>query len=294
MTASRPVAAGERGVPGAGTLASVVAAALAEDLGGVGDVTGTATVPARARWRAAVLARAGGVLAGVEAVEATYAAVDGRVVCTAHMADGDPLAPGDEIARVEGPARALLAGERTALNLLTHLCGVATLTARYVEAVRGTRVAVRDTRKTLPGLRALEKAAVAAGGGVNHRAGLFDALLVKDNHAAASGGVAVATRRALERAGGREVQVEVDSLDELDEALEAGAQAILLDNFSLDDLAGAVARCRDHGGVFVEASGGIDLSTVRAVAATGVDAVAVGALTHSAPALDIGLDFTEG
>lgn len=271
----------------------VVAAALAEDLGEPGDVTSAATVPADLVWRAAVVARAPGVLAGIGAVEATYAAVDARVASEALAADGDRVAPGDVLATIRGPARALLTGERTALNLVSHLSGVATLTARYVEAVSALapRVLVRDTRKTLPGLRRLQKAAVAAGGGSNHRGGLFDGLLVKDNHVAASGGVAQATRRALASAGGLDVQVEVDSLAELDEALAAGARSVLLDNFTIDELAGGVARCRARGPVFVEASGGIDLSTVAEVAATGVDAVAVGALTHSAPALDIGLDF---
>jgi nicotinate-nucleotide pyrophosphorylase (carboxylating) len=271
----------------------VVATALAEDLGERGDVTSATTVPADLVWRAAVVARAPGVLAGIGAVEATYAALDARVASEALAADGDRVAPGDVLATIRGPARALLTGERTALNLVSHLSGVATLTARYVEAVSALapRVLVRDTRKTLPGLRRLQKAAVAAGGGSNHRGGLFDGLLVKDNHVAASGGVAQATRRALASAGGLDVQVEVDSLAELDEALAAGARSVLLDNFTIDELAGGVARCRARGPVFVEASGGIDLSTVAEVAATGVDAVAVGALTHSAPALDIGLDF---
>lgn len=282
--------------PAAAALAAVVAAALGEDLGEAGDVTSQATVPEDVRWRAQFVARAPGVLAGIAAVEATYAAVDAGVASEAVRVDGDRVAVGDVLALVQGPARALLTGERTALNLLCHLSGVATLTSRYVDVVAGAGAGtvVRDTRKTLPGLRLLQKAAVAAGGGVNHRTGLYDALLVKDNHVAASGGVAAATRRALEAAGDLEVQVEVDSLTELDEALGAGARSVLLDNFDLGDLADGVARCRRAGDVFVEASGGIDLDTVAAVAATGVDAVAVGALTHSAPALDIGLDFLEG
>lgn len=278
-----------------GALAAVVASALAEDLGEAGDVTSRATVPADRHGRGAFVARAPGVVAGTGAVAATYAAIDAGVACRVLRADGERVEPGAVVAEAAGPARALLAGERTALNLLGHLSGVATLTARYVDAlaVAGCTAAVRDTRKTLPGLRALQKAAVRAGGGRNHRAGLSGGLLVKDNHVAVGGGVAEATRRALAGAGGLPVQVEVDSLDELEQALDAGARAVLLDNFSLDDLRSAVARCRAGEPVFVEASGGVTLETAAAIAATGVDAIAVGALTHSAPALDIGLDFQE-
>jgi nicotinate-nucleotide pyrophosphorylase (carboxylating) len=189
---------------------------------------------------------------------------------------------------------ALLAAERTALNFLCHLSGVATLAARYAAEVGGTGCVVRDTRKTLPGMRMLQKAAVAAGGGTNHRMGLYDGLLVKDNHVAAAGGVAAATRAALDHAGGLTVQVEVDDLAQLDEALGAGVRTILLDNFDVESLRTAVARCRNlDEPVFLEASGGITLDSVRDIAATGVDAIAVGALTHSAPGLDIGLDYGE-
>ena len=268
----------------------IIALALAEDLGDAGDVTAAATVPADASARARFVARQAGVVAGTAAVAAVCAAVDGRLRVTVRAADGERVEPGGVVAEVAGPVRSILAAERTALNLLCHLSGVATLTARYVEAVAPTGCAVRDTRKTLPGLRALQKAAVMAGGGRNHRHGLYDGLLVKDNHAAAAGGVAAATRAALAAAGDLEVQVEVDDPDELAQALEAGAAAVLLDNFRFDALPTAVARCHDRG-VFVEASGGITLDTVRAVADTGVDAVAVGALTHSAAALDVGLDL---
>jgi nicotinate-nucleotide pyrophosphorylase (carboxylating) len=273
-------------------LPAVVAAALAEDLGEAGDVTSLATVSADAAALAELVPRERGVVAGLHAARAVFAAVDGTVEFTALVEDGDHVEPGSVLARVQGPARALLAAERTALNLLCHLSGVATATAAYVVELDGTGCVVRDTRKTLPGLRALQKAAVVAGGGVNHRAGLSDALLVKDNHVHAAGGIAEATRRALAAARGNPVQVEVDSLEQLEEALAAGARSVLLDNFSLNDLHAAVASCRRQDApVFVEASGGITLTSAWAIASTGVDAIAIGALTHSARALDIGLDF---
>lgn len=276
-------------------LDAVIATALAEDLGEAGDVTSRAIVPAGAATRAVLVAREPGVVAGMEAARAAFEAVDPSVEFEALVSDGAHVQAGDALARVSGPARALLAAERTALNLLSHLAGVATATAAFVAEVAGTGCAVRDTRKTLPGLRALQKAAVIAGGGLNHRAGLFDGLLVKDNHIAAAGGVTEATRRALAGAGGLGLQVEVDSLEQLDEALTAGARSILLDNFCLNDLHAAVARCRREAEpVFVEASGGITLPSAWAIASTGVDAIAVGALTHSARALDIGLDFHPG
>lgn len=276
-------------------LDEVVAAALAEDLGNAGDVTTAATVPSDVDGTAHVVARQPGVVAGVEAIAATFAVLDPRVAVTAHVHDGDRIQGGSRVATLTGSARSLLAGERTALNLVSHLSGVATLTAAYVAAVAGTRCLVRDTRKTVPGLRALQKAAVRAGGGTNHRAGLYDGLLVKDNHAASAGGVGRATKAALAAAGTLSVQVEVDDLDELEEALAAGTRSVLCDNFDLATLGAAVARCRTEAQpVFVEASGGVTLDTAAAVAATGVDAVAVGPLTHSAAALDIGLDFVDG
>lgn len=275
-------------------LGELVAVALSEDLGADGDLTAAATVPADATATAALVTREEGVIAGMDAARAVFAAVDPRIGFAQHATDGDPVGAGADLATVAGPIRAILAGERTALNLLSHLSGVATATARFVAAVAGTGCAVRDTRKTLPGLRALQKAAVVAGGGVNHRRGLDDGLLVKDNHAAAAGGVGPAAKAALAGARGRPVQVEVDDLDELEEALGAGARAVLLDNFSLPDLRAGVARCRRQTHpVFVEASGGLDEETVRTVAEAGVDAVAVGALTHSVRALDIGLDVAE-
>lgn len=273
-------------------LDELVAVALAEDLGEQGDLTVAATVPADATATAALVAREAGTVAGMHAARAVFSAVDTRIVFTPRVADGDRVEPGAVVATVSGQARVILTGERTALNLLSHLSGVATATARYVAALAGTGCAVRDTRKTLPGLRALQKAAVAAGGGVNHRRGLDDGLLVKDNHAAAAGGVGVATKAALAGARGRPVQVEVDDLEQLEEALGSGARSVLLDNFPLDDLRAGVARCRRaREPVFVEASGGLDLATARAAAEAGADAVAVGALTHSVRALDVGLDM---
>ena len=278
-----------------GSLESVIALALAEDLDERGDVTAASTVPEQARFSGRFVARQPGVAAGVAAIAATYAQVDPAVTVEPVARDGDPLEPGSVVATVSGPARSVLTGERTALNLLGHLCGVATTTRAYVRAVGGSSAVVRDTRKTLPGLRALQKAAVVAGGGTNHRRSLSDGVLVKDNHVAAAGGVAAATRAALAAAGAGSVQVEVDDLGELDEALAAGARSVLVDNFAIPDLRAAVARCAAvEGGVFLEASGGVTLDTVAEIAATGVDAIAVGALTHSVPALDIGLDLDPG
>jgi nicotinate-nucleotide pyrophosphorylase (carboxylating) len=271
----------------------LVATALAEDLDERGDVTTAATVPESTVARAAMVARADGVIAGLAAVCATFEAVDPRLAVELCAADGDRVRAGQVVLSVRGCARSVLTAERTALNLVTHASGIATLTARYVAQVAGTGVVIRDTRKTLPGLRALAKAAVAAGGGENHRLSLSDGLLVKDNHVAAAGGVTRATRAALAAAAGAEVQVEVDALDELEEALAAGARSVLLDNFSLDATREAVLRCRAcPEPVFVEASGGVRSEVIAAIAATGVDAIAVGALTHSAPALDLGLDVT--
>lgn len=275
-------------------LDELVAVALAEDLGDEGDLTAAATVPAEATAAAAFMTREAGVVAGLEAARAVFAAVEARIGFATSVADGDGVPAGALLATVTGPTRAILIGERTALNLLSHLSGVATATACYVAALAGTGCVVRDTRKTLPGLRTLQKAAVLAGGGVNHRRGLDDALLVKDNHVAAAGGVALATKAALAGARGRAVQIEVDDLDQLEQALGAGARAVLLDNFPLAEVREGVARCRRQGhAVFVEASGAMNRQSARAVAEAGVDAVAVGALTHSARALDIGLDLAE-
>lgn len=269
----------------------VVTRALAEDLGDGGDVTSLACVPPLASGVAHVVARAPGTVAGTAAVVETFAQVDPQVDVELLVTDGDRVEAGDVVAEVRGRLRAILTAERTALNLLGRLAGVATTTRAYVDAVDGTGCAIRDTRKTTPGLRLLEKAAVAAGGGTNHRIGLYDALLVKDNHIAAAGGVDAAVRAALDRAGDRPVQVEVTGIDELERALSAGVTDVLADNLDPDGLRRLVARA--SGRAAVEASGGITLDTVRAYAETGVDRIAVGALTHSATTLDVALDVVE-
>ena len=272
----------------------VVRLALAEDLGRAGDMTARACIPAGARRRAAFTARKAGVLAGIDCVRLAVRAMDPAASIDLRLRDGDAFEAGAVLAEVEADARAFLSAERTALNLLGRLSGVATLTRAYVDAVRGTKARIADTRKTTPGLRALEKHAVACGGGINHRFGLDDAILIKDNHVAVCGGVGEAVRRARAFAPHlMKVEVEVDGLDQLDEALAlipegVGPDVIMLDNFALDDLREAVRRA--EGRVVLEASGGVDLSTVRGIAETGVDVISVGALTHSAPVLDIGLD----
>lgn len=272
----------------------VVRLALAEDLGRAGDMTAMACIPQGARMRAAFAARKAGVLAGINCVRLAVRAMDPAASIDLRLRDGDAFEAGAVLAEVEADARAFLSAERTALNLLGRLSGVATLTRAYVDAVRGTKARIADTRKTTPGLRALEKHAVACGGGINHRFGLDDAILIKDNHVAVCGGVGEAVRRARAFAPHlMKVEVEVDGLDQLDEALALIPEGvcpdvIMLDNFALDDLREAVRRA--EGRVVLEASGGVDLSTVRGIAETGVDVISVGALTHSAPVLDIGLD----
>jgi nicotinate-nucleotide pyrophosphorylase (carboxylating) len=269
-----------------GDLQDIVARALAEDLG-AGDVTTRAVVADGARARATISQKAAGVIFGLDAAQEAFRQSDSECLIERPAAEGEWRA-GGPVLGVDGTAAGILAAERTALNLLGRLSGIATLTAAYVRAVAGTGAHILDTRKTTPGLRALEKQAVAAGGGHNHRAGLFDAILVKENHSALGGGVADATRRALAAApDGMPVEVECATLDEVDEALAAGATRVLLDNMSLDELREAVSRAR--GRARTEASGGITLETVRAIAETGVDEISVGALTHSAPALDLSL-----
>lgn len=271
----------------------IVRAALAEDLGRAGDVTGQACIPEGARMRAVVAARKPGVLAGIACVRLAVLAMDPKATVDIRVKDGEAFEAGAVLAEIEGDARALLAAERTALNLLQRLCGVATLTRDYVRAVEGTGARIADTRKTTPGLRALEKHAVLCGGGTNHRFGLDDAILIKDNHVAVCGGVAEAIAAARAAVGHlMKVEVEIDGLAQLEAALAGRPDVIMLDNFSLEDLRAAVARtaASAFGPVVLEASGGINLTTVRAIAETGVDVISVGALTHSAPALDVGLD----
>ena len=259
--------------------------ALAEDVGS-GDVTTEATVPKGARARALITQKAPGVIFGIDFAETTFRALAAairseRLVQEGVWRDGGP------VLELEGSAQAILTGERTALNFLQRLSGIATLTARCVEAVAGTGARILDTRKTTPGLRLIEKAAVAAGGGTNHRIGLFDAVLIKENHAAIAGGVAEAVRRVREAAPREPFEVECRSLEEVEEALAEGAQRLLLDNMSLDDLRASVERVA--GRAELEASGGVTLATLPEIARTGVDFISVGALTHSAPALDLSL-----
>ena len=277
---------------------ALVALALAEDLGPSGDRTSDALIPASQQGRAAFVARAPGVLAGLPAVELVLAAVDPALTLNTHVHDSTALDRGTRIATVAGPLRSILIAERTALNFLQRLSGVATLTRRYVEAVAGTKAQVLDTRKTTPGWRLLEKYAVRMGGGANHRIGLYDGILIKDNHIAGLGDPATAVRRAVEQArahpgnAGLRVEVEVDSLAQLDQALAARPEIVLLDNMTTEQLRAAVAR-RDavSPATRLEASGGVTLATVRGIAETGMDRISVGAFTHSAPALDVALDY---
>jgi nicotinate-nucleotide pyrophosphorylase (carboxylating) len=273
------------------TVARVVGRALAEDLADGPDVTTLATIGQDERGRAEAVSREAGVLAGLPVAAFVFvAASEGRVSVQLHAADGELVRAGDVLLTATGPVRDLLTAERTALNMLSQLSGVATLTRLWADAVAGTGAQIRDTRKTLPGLRALEKYAVVCGGGVNHRMSLSDTALIKDNHVAAAGSVRRAFQLVREHAPELEIEVEVDTPAQCAEAIEAGAQLILLDNMSLADLKACVALA-DGKPVRLEASGGLRLSTAQAVAETGVDYLAVGALTHSAPVLDIGLDL---
>lgn len=265
----------------------VVARALKEDLG-EGDLTTAAVVAPDTRARAWIEQREEGVLFGLDLVKEVFATTDRTLGFTAHAEESVWREPG-EVAAIEGPAAGILAGERVALNLLGRLSGVATMTARYVREVDGTGARVLDTRKTTPGLRELEKAAVIAGGGMAHRAGLHDAILVKENHAVLAGGVGEAARLAVAGRGDADfVEVEIEALEELDEVVDAGVDRVLLDNMSLADMRTAAERVRGSD-VALEASGGVSLDSVREIAETGVDFISVGALTHSAPALDLSL-----
>ena len=262
-----------------------VTRALAEDVGD-GDVTTLATVPGEARARGLITQKAAGVVFGLDAAEATFRALDPAMAFERRVEEGRWRDDG-AVLSLEGSARAILTGERTALNILQRLSGVATLTARCVRAVEGTEARILDTRKTTPGLRALEKAAVAAGGGTNHRFGLYDAALIKENHAAMAGGVAEAVQRVRQSAPTVRLEVECRDLDEVDEALAAGAERLLLDNMTPEQLRAAVDRVA--GRAELEASGGVTLEGLPEIARTGVNFISVGALTHSAPALDLSL-----
>ncbi len=266
-----------------------VRTALDEDFRYGPDLTSAATA-GDAPLRAQVVAREQGVLAGLPVACAVLDAVGG-VASTALRADGSRVGPGEPVLRVSGPATAVLGAERTMLNFLTHLSGIATTTRAWADAVAGTGAVIRDTRKTLPGLRQLEKYAVRCGGGQNHRMGLGDAALIKDNHVAAAGGVAKAIEAVRLASPGLPLEVECDTLDQVGESLAAGARFLLLDNMPVEIMRAAVAEARRYPGVRLEASGGLRLAAAREVAATGVDYLAVGALTHSSRALDLGLDF---
>ena len=271
---------------------AIVRTALLEDLGRAGDITADAIVPAAHRAKLVMRARQPGVVAGLDVARCAFQMVSPEITFDTERGDGSRVEPGQTIAAIEGPARALLTAERTALNFVCHLSGVATATASLVAAVRGSRARIICTRKTTPGLRSLEKYAVRAGGGSNHRFGLDDAVLIKDNHIALAGDISTAVARAKAHAGHLvKIQVEVDTLAQLERALALGVDAVLLDNMSVEQLRQAVALV--DGKVVTEASGRVTAATAPAIAATGVDLISVGWLTHSAPTLDIGLDYPE-
>ena len=270
-----------------------VRAALHEDLGRAGDITSQATIPASASAQAVIATRHAGVIAGLPLARAAFRLMDPALVFASGMEDGVHVKPGDIIARITGPARSLLSAERVALNYMGRLSGIATLTARYVALTAHTRARICCTRKTTPGLRAFEKYAVRCGGGMNHRYGLDDAYLIKDNHIAVCGGVVAALRAAKAAAGHLvKIEIEVDTLDQLREVIAEGADVVLLDNMKPNILREAVVLVA--GRLKTEASGGVSLATVKAIAETGVDMISVGALTHSASVLDLGLDIAIG
>ena len=274
-------------------LEPMVRAALLEDLGRAGDITTDAIVPAALQSRVVLTARDAGVVAGLDLARLAFGLIEPRLRFVTHLPDGSGVLPGDTIASVEGPARGILIGERVALNYLCHLSGIASATSRLVQAVRHTRARICCTRKTTPGLRAVQKYAVRAGGGSNHRFGLDDAVLIKDNHIAMAGGVAVAILRAREAVGHLvKIEVEVDTLAQLEEALSIGADAFLLDNMTPPMLRDAVAMIGGRG--VAEASGRITPDTAAAIAEAGVDLISAGWLTHSVTVLDIGLDYVDG
>ena len=265
-----------------------VRATLAEDLGDTGDITSAAVIPADARFNGVMDSRDAIVVAGLDIAAAFFRALDPNVTIEMLAADGDRVAAGTDLMRLSGLARAMLTAERSALNTVQHLSGIATLTRRYVDAIAGTGATLLDTRKTIPGLRVLEKYAVRMGGAKNHRMGLWDAAMIKDNHVAVAGGVAEAVRRAKD-AGIASIILEVDRLDQIEPGLAAGATHLLLDNMNVPDIRAAVTLVA--GRVPIEASGGVNLDTIRGIAETGVTYVSVGRITQSAPAADIGLDL---
>jgi nicotinate-nucleotide pyrophosphorylase (carboxylating) len=284
------LALGHTNPPHALLIEPLVRQALIEDLGRAGDITTDAIIPPDQWVRAVIAAREPGVISGLIAADLTFKLTDGAIRLAPHAPDGTEVAPGDIIADLEGPARAILTAERVALNFMGHLSGVATATHHLVTAVAGTQARIICTRKTLPGLRVLEKYAVRCGGGLNHRFGLDDAVLVKDNHIAAAGGIEAAVKALRGRLGPMvKIEIEVDTLDQLDIALGLGIDAILLDNMAPDIMKRAVAMTGRR--AKLEASGGVTLERVRAIAESGVDYISSGAITHSARSLDLGLDF---
>lgn len=273
-----------------GLVTKAVSDALSEDLGLIGDITTLATIPHEATASTVIAARQTGVISGLEVARTAFHQVDENVTFVQHLADGDTVTPGDVIARISGHARAILTAERVALNFMGRMSGIATLTRAYVDRVAHTKAAIVDTRKTTPGLRAFEKYAVRCGRGHNHRIGLFDAVLIKDNHIAACGGINEALKAARDHAGHLvKIEIEVDTLDQLRSVDFDIADCVLLDNMTPESLREAVQII--DGRALAEASGGISLETVAGIAETGVDLISVGALTHSAPVLDLGLDF---
>ncbi len=287
-------------IPERQAFAAILELAIREDLGKAGDLTSSATIPAQAKGKAVFIARRDGVLAGLPACKRTIERIDPTIEFKPQLNDGDVLGPGFWIATIEGPMRSILAAERICLNFLQHLSGIATLTRRYVDAVAGTKAAILDTRKTLPGWRLLEKYAVRMGCGANHRLGLHDGILIKDNHLAAirksEGGydIKIAIGRCREANPNIPVEIEVDSLEQLERALAYRPDIVLLDNMNADLLRAAVGRRNEVATtVLLEASGGVNLDTVRQIAETGVDRISVGAITHSVTALDIALDYVD-
>ncbi|GGH17581.1 nicotinate-nucleotide pyrophosphorylase [carboxylating] [Alsobacter metallidurans] len=264
--------------------------ALEEDLGRAGDITTLATIPPSATAKAVIASRKAGVISGLPLAAAAFRIFDPAVRFEPALQDGDRVAPGGVVARISGPAQSVLSAERVALNYMGRMSGIATMTAAFVDRVKHTKARIVCTRKTTPGMRAFEKYAVKCGGGANHRFGLDDAVLIKDNHIAVAGGVTQALRAAKAAVGHLvKIEIEIDRLDQLDAVLAEGADVVLLDNMAPADMATAVARIA--GRIRTEASGGVNLDTVQAIAETGVDMISVGALTHSAPVLDLGLDI---
>lgn len=278
--------------PPAGAVDDLIRRALAEDLGDAGDITTTAVISESATSRAVIAARKSGTISGLDVARRTFELIGGRVECIGNARDGDEVAAGAVLLRLSGPTRTLLSGERVALNFLGRLSGIATATAEIVKAVSHTKARICCTRKTTPGLRVVEKYAVRCGGGVNHRFGLYDAILIKDNHIAAAGGVAAAINAARKSAGHMvKIEVEVDTLAQLDQALGAKADVVLLDNMTPAQLKEAVGKVA--GRAVTEASGSVTRATAPAIAEAGVDLISVGWITHSAPNLDVGLDFLD-